>query len=410
VKLAEFVSGEAGIRGVVPEGWTRGGPDEGVQVVRGAHDGDPTMLYQQGFAGLPRDVLKGELMAHAGRPGEPFPECVSTVESDQFTWDLYAPPDEGLVRTDIALGQHDGWIYMVLLVSLADEHDQLYETVYLPAVRALAPALADGAYRAKIEAHADEYRALIRANRDALRNGPWPEFPTLSDQKRGIPMPPAQKAHDENAVRIDLPAADRSIVAKSDLFDCITDRRSRRKYTEGSLSLDELAYLLWATQGVRKVFGDRQGSLRTVPSSGARQPFETYLAVNCVEGLQPGIYRYLPFDHQLVYLFSDDDLPGKLEALSCDQAFVGQGAVCFIWSAVPYREEWRYGTQAYKGILLDAGHVCQNLYLACESIGCGTCAIAAYDQDGLDRFLGLDGEEELVVYLAPVGKVKGSER
>jgi len=89
-----------------------------------------------------------------------------------------------------------------------------------------------------------------------------------------------------------------------------------------------------------------------------------------------------------------------------DQPFVGQAAACFIWSAVPYREEWRYGTQAAKGILLDAGHVCQNLYLACESIGCGTCAIAAYRQEELDRFLGLDGEDELVVYLAPVGKVE----
>ncbi len=49
--------------------------------------------------------------------------------------------------------------------------------------------------------------------------------------------------------------------------------------------------------------------------------------------------------------------------------------------------------------------MCQNLYLACESIGCGTCAIAAYQQEMLDRFLGLDGEEELVVYLAPVGKL-----
>jgi SagB-type dehydrogenase family enzyme len=90
------------------------------------------------------------------------------------------------------------------------------------------------------------------------------------------------------------------------------------------------------------------------------------------------------------------------------QRFVGQAAVCLIWVAVPYRQEWRYGTQGYKGTLLDAGHVCQNLYLACESIGCGTCAIAAYRQEEFDRYLGLDGEEELVVYLAPVGKVERS--
>ena len=172
------------------------------------------------------------------------------------------------------------------------------------------------------------------------------------------------------------------------------------KYVQGIL-----AYLLWATQGVRQVTMGGKGRLRTVPSSGGRNPFETYLAISRVHGIAPGVYRYLPFEHRLVHLFAGESLAERLGELAMDQSFVGQAAVCFIWSAVPYREEWRYGTQAAKGILLDAGHVCQNLYLACESIGCGTCAIAAYRQEDLDRFLGLDGEDELVVYLAPVGKV-----
>jgi nitroreductase len=75
---------------------------------------------------------------------------------------------------------------------------------------------------------------------------------------------------------------------------------------------------------------------------------------------------------------------------------------------VGWRRSLAYGCDiplAAKGILLDAGHVCHNLYLACESIGCGTCAIVEFRQEEIDRFLGLDGEDELVVYLAPVGKV-----
>ncbi len=55
-------------------------------------------------------------------------------------------------------------------------------------------------------------------------------------------------------------------------------------------------------------------------------------------------------------------------------------------------------------MLLDAGHVCQNLYLACEGIGTGTCAIAAYDQEKVDKIIGVDGENEFSVYLSPVGK------
>jgi SagB-type dehydrogenase family enzyme len=68
--------------------------------------------------------------------------------------------------------------------------------------------------------------------------------------------------------------------------------------------------------------------------------------------------------------------------------------------------EWRYSVAAHRVILIDAGHVCQNLYLACQAIGAGTCAIAAYDQNKMDEFLKVDGKDEFVVYLAPVGKVK----
>ena len=57
-------------------------------------------------------------------------------------------------------------------------------------------------------------------------------------------------------------------------------------------------------------------------------------------------------------------------------------------------------------IALDAGHLCQNLYLASESVGAGTCAIGAYYQQQVDAFLDIDGEEEFVVYLASVGKVE----
>ena len=60
---------------------------------------------------------------------------------------------------------------------------------------------------------------------------------------------------------------------------------------------------------------------------------------------------------------------------------------------------------AHKNMLIDAGHICQNLYLAAESIGAGTCAVGAYDQGGLDTLFELDGEDEYLVYLAPVGKI-----
>jgi SagB-type dehydrogenase family enzyme len=397
-----FTNQDIGISGVMPDGWVEAEP---CVWLRNASETDPTHLIQQRVGGLSRaEVIT---LAMSQESLAELPEHAGAVESPNLTWDVYrgkaSIPAPKVV--DLALSQRENWIYIVLLGARPEEIDDLYKTVFLPAIQALAPVTLDTEYERQLEAHAEEYRQMIRANRAALRNGPWPDFPTQSDQERGVPIPLPQKPYDASALLIDLPAPDRTILKKPDLFACIADRKSHRKYTDESLTIPELAYLLWATQGVRKVILGGKGSLRTVPSSGGRNPFETYLAINRVHGIEPGVYRYLPFEHKLVHLFAGKSLAEKLGELAMDQPFVGQGAVCFIWSAVPYREEWRYGTEAAKGILLDAGHVCQNLYLACESIVCGTCAIAAYRQEELDRFLGLNGDNELIVYLAPVGKV-----
>ncbi len=171
-----------------------------------------------------------------------------------------------------------------------------------------------------------------------------------------------------------------------------------------SISLDEIAFLLWACQGVRSR-PHPAAVLRTVPSAGCRHPFETYLAALDITGLSPAIYRYLPLDHALVRARTVDDLAAALVAGAHGQRFAGEAAATFIWTAIPARTEWRYREAAYKVIALDAGHLCQNLYLACQAIGAGTCAIAAYRQEQMDALLGVDGDEELTVYLAPVGKV-----
>ncbi len=221
-----------------------------------------------------------------------------------------------------------------------------------------------------------------------------------TDQNRGIPPPPLQKSVPENALIVNL---SKEYMPEFDLSKAIAQRRSRRSFNKEPLSLDELSFLLWSTQGIRKVL-DRGHAFRTVPSAGCRHAFETYLAVFNVKGLEKGIYRYLPLTHQLLFISQKDDLESKISIATFGQEFSGKSAVTVIWTAIPYRMEWRYGEASYKVIALDAGHVCQNLYLACEAIGCGTCAIAAYNQELMDSLLEVDGEDEFTVYVAPVGK------
>ena len=223
-------------------------------------------------------------------------------------------------------------------------------------------------------------------------------------QSRGMNPPPVQKPVPPGSRIIKLPGRDTWSIPPCDLQTAIANRESHRRFTQGSLSLDELSFLLWSTQGVREVVHEA-AVLRTVPSAGCRHPFETYLAVMRVEGLESGIYRYLPLDHSLVYEKAVENLSAHLTAATHGQSFAGQSAVTFIWTAIPERTEWRYAEASYKVIALDAGHVCQNLYLACEAIGAGTCAIAAYNQTLADDLLGVDGDEEFAVYIAPVGKI-----
>lgn len=226
-----------------------------------------------------------------------------------------------------------------------------------------------------------------------------------TDQNRGIAPPPIEKSFDDRATRIDLISAGGwESIGAVNLVDAIRRRRSRRAFRAMPLTLEELSFLLWATQGIAMRL-DEGHAYRTVPSAGCRHAFETYLCVLNVEGLERGFYRYLPMEHQLLHEFSEERMAEKIVAAAFGQPYPGKAAVTFVWTAIPYRMEWRYGPASYKVIALDAGHVCQNLYLACEAVGAGTCAVAAYDQEAMDRLLRLDGEEEFTIYLAPVGKV-----
>jgi SagB-type dehydrogenase family enzyme len=239
--------------------------------------------------------------------------------------------------------------------------------------------------------------------REFIGNSAWAEIdPTGTAQGRGEPQPPFQVAPTEATPDIQLPEPPAGFGLRP-FREVLAARRSRRKFTEEPVTLEELSFLLWATQGLQKVIRGGVATLRTVPSGGARHPFETILVLRSVTGVAPARYRYAPSRHGLL---RTGDIPstGEVSAACVGQDFVACAPVVFFWTAVPSRTEWRYGPASGKLIAIDAGHLCQNLYLACEALGLGTCAIGAYDQELSDRVAGVDGDSELVVYAAPVGR------
>lgn len=232
------------------------------------------------------------------------------------------------------------------------------------------------------------------------------KYPNISepDQRQGKPQPPYEIPLEADRPLIDLPHPDEIDLGMFDLRQAIEERRSHRRYSGDPLSLEELAYLLWLTQGIQEINEKRAVPLRTVPSAGCRHPFETYISVNKVAGLQPGLYRYVSSQHKLVALRLDEDINEHLTKACLGQRHVATSAVTFIWAAVPYRTVWRYSERSYRYLYLDAGHVCQNLHLAAESINCGVCAIGAYDDDAANKLMGFDPPEMFVVYMATLGR------
>ncbi len=177
-------------------------------------------------------------------------------------------------------------------------------------------------------------------------------------------------------------------------------RRSCRRYTSTPLRVEELAMMLWASQGI----SGRAGSFlfRTAPSAGALYPVETYLSVQQVESLRPGLYHFQPTEFALE-MIREGFAGKKVAEAALGQSFMAEAGVVFIWSAILRRNFSKYGHRGLRYIMLDAGHICQNLLLAAEALDLGACPVAAFYDDQLNRLLDLDGEEESAIYLAAVG-------
>lgn len=249
----------------------------------------------------------------------------------------------------------------------------------------------------------DEYFQL----REFLKSTEWVRKAELQTPKdEGKERPPAVKEYDEESEIINLPDKENIQLPDKSLKDLLKKRRSRRKYNNKEFTLEELSFLLWSTQGLSA----NSIRLRTAPSGGAVHPFETYIYLNKIEEIKEGLYRYLPDKHSLLFIKEVNNPKGEIIKAVNGQKFVGKAGLVFFWSVLPKRGEWKYDILAHKLAALDAGHVCENLYLAVENLEAGMCALDAYNQKEADDFIEVDGQEEFVIYMASVGKVDPSER
>ncbi len=220
-----------------------------------------------------------------------------------------------------------------------------------------------------------------------------------TDDLGSIPSPGSFKTYPD-AERLRLPQPDLS--ESVDLWQCLAKRRSERNTTPEPLSMEELAKLLWAAQGVTARAGIYL--LRTAPSAGALYPFENYLYIDRVEGVPQGLYHFDVAEFALGCL-QEGDFNQQITAASLGQPVVHKAAVVFIWTAMMLRCMVKYRERAVRYIPMDLGHVCQNVQLAATGMGLGSCPIGAFYDDELNALLDLDGEDETVLYMITVGKL-----
>jgi SagB-type dehydrogenase family enzyme len=213
--------------------------------------------------------------------------------------------------------------------------------------------------------------------------------------------PPVYKRYADPVALIELPPP--TTEGGMGLWEVIRRRRSRRAYSGTELRLEDLSQLLWATQGITK---RREGhEFRASPSAGALYPIETYIVANHVSGLEQGIWHYQVPDHHLA-LIRQGDYAVQTAAAALDQPMAMHAAAVFVWTAVLERSKWKYGQRAYRYIYLDAGHIGGQLHLAAEALGLGCCAIGALYDGEVNALVGVDAENETVVYLSVVGPTR----
>ncbi len=212
----------------------------------------------------------------------------------------------------------------------------------------------------------------------------------------GCPQPeltPTPSQEQAEVIKLPEPQYDSDVSLEQSLLE----RRSIRSYTGEPLTLQELSQLLWAAQGLT----DPRG-FRAAPSAGGLYPLELYLVAGDGEDLTAGVYRYQPDAHQLVKIM-DGDKRAELAEAALGQAWVKEGAVSIVFTAVYERTTGKYGDRGVRYVHMEVGHAAQNLCLQATALGLGAVTVGAFHEDEVSKLLNLPADEQ-PLYIVPVGR------
>jgi SagB-type dehydrogenase family enzyme len=189
------------------------------------------------------------------------------------------------------------------------------------------------------------------------------------------------------------------------LRELMERRRSIRSVLPSTISLEELSDCLFSGLGITGFVQTETAllPLKMTPSGGARNPFEAFVWVKNVEGLEPGIYHYSALEHSLQFASNLPVAAAKNFVQKQDWAD-DMSAIIFL-VAVLERVTWKYNDpNAYRVVMIEAGHIAQNMMLACAYNNLTACPTAALNHTQISDVLGLSSITQTPIYAILVGK------
>ncbi len=229
--------------------------------------------------------------------------------------------------------------------------------------------------------------------------------------EHGPPPPPFKEL--PGSPSLPLPGEER----EGSLYRALEARRTSRSFDVSVpmtlAQLDTVLRYVFGCHGEARNAADVVCIKRTSPSGGGLHPIEAYPIVTNVAGVSPGIYHYNSRQHSLELLSELEPSEARRMATSfmCGQGYFGAAQVSFVLTARFFRNHWKYRRhqKAYAGILMDAAHLSQTLYLISADLGLGAFVTLAINGRDIEDRLGLDGVQEGAIAMTGCGHRAGGQ-
>ena len=290
------------------------------------------------------------------------------------------------------LGEWEGWRTTSDIAELTQGDDELVEESILAMVDQSALVVQDSELHRREEAFIGQWRwglptAMMHFCVQDADYMDASEAQAAQQRQQAISTPPALVSRNIARERvIELPS-----IRSDALLDLMARRRTIRAAGRPSINVGQLADCLFAGLGITGQTDGVTGKLplSMTPSGGARNPYEAYVIAKRVEGLAPGIYHYSAADHDLGLILRGETCP--FSDLVGGQDWADEMPCLILLCADFRRPMWKYeDANAYRVVLIEAGHIGQNIMLAATSHGLSACPTAALSHSIIAENLGLE--------------------